>query len=62
MTNEAIVIKKVDLATIKASSCCEVLDRDAITFYRRDDGRIVTHRVVRFFHKLMVVIIPYTWR
>lgn len=46
MTNEAIVIKKVDLATIKASSSYEELDGDVITFYRRDDGRIVTHRVV----------------
>lgn len=46
MINDAIVIKKVDLSTIKASSSYDAHDGNVITFYRREDGLIVTHRVV----------------
>lgn len=44
--DEAIVIKKVDPASIRASTTLEAYDGDVITFYRRQDGLIVTHRVI----------------
>lgn len=44
--DDAIFIKKIDPKLIKASSSFEAHDGDVITFYRRTDGLIITHRVV----------------
>lgn len=44
--DDAIVIKKVALSTIKPSTSIAAKDGDVITFYRRGDGLVVTHRVI----------------
>ena len=44
--DEAIIIKKTDPSKIKASTSIEAYDGDVITFFRRQDGLIVTHRVI----------------
>lgn len=41
-----IIVQKVDPDTLVASSTFEAFDGDVITFYRRLDGRVVTHRIV----------------
>lgn len=46
MVGEAIVVKKVELTTLKASTSPEAHDGDTITFYRRNDGLIITHRII----------------
>ena len=44
--DDAIIVKKVDLSTIMASTTIEAKDGDVITFFRRADGLVVTHRVI----------------
>ncbi len=44
--NMGIVIQKVDPDTLVASSETAAHDGDVITFYRRLDGRVVTHRII----------------
>lgn len=44
--DEAIVVKKVDVRILIASTTPEEKNGDVITFYRRDDGLIVTHRII----------------
>jgi hypothetical protein len=41
-----IVVQKVDPDTLVASSETSAHDGDVITFYRRLDGRVVTHRII----------------
>ncbi|MFA5235476.1 MAG: S26 family signal peptidase [Bacilli bacterium] len=41
-----IVVKKVDPSTLVASTETSAHDGDVITFYRRLDGRVVTHRII----------------
>ncbi len=44
--DEAIVVKKVQPASLKASTSIDAQDGDVITFYRQADGLIVTHRII----------------
>jgi hypothetical protein len=41
-----IIVQKVDPDTLVASTAFEAFDGDVITFFRRSDGRVVTHRIV----------------
>lgn len=41
-----IIVKRVPLDQIKASTSLEAKDGDVLTFYRKIDGIIVTHRVI----------------
>jgi len=43
---DGIVVQKVDSSTLVASTTLESLDGDIITFYRANDGVIVTHRII----------------
>jgi hypothetical protein len=41
-----IIVQKVDTDTLVASSEFSAFDGDVITFFRRSDNRVVTHRVI----------------
>ncbi|MCX5775691.1 MAG: S26 family signal peptidase [Firmicutes bacterium] len=49
---DGIIVQKVDYSTLVASTTLESHDGDIITFYRSNDGVIVTHRIIQVIENI----------